>query len=102
MFNKQERKGIIVYLYYNRDARKLNRYGDMLYHSRRFRYVHLYSDAQKLEGTIAALEKLRFVKEVRLSSLDNIDRDFVGSLYRNQEEVGDETDDLDIGSLPTL
>ena len=36
MFEKQERQGIIVYLYYNRDARKLNKYGDVLYHSRKF------------------------------------------------------------------
>lgn len=36
MFEKQERQGIIVYLYYNRDARKLNKYGDVLYHSRNY------------------------------------------------------------------
>lgn len=35
MFEKTERQGIIVYLYYNRDARKLAKYGDVLYHSRK-------------------------------------------------------------------
>ena len=61
MFEKQKRVGIIVYLYYNRDARKLNRYGDMIYHSRRFRYVQLYLDAQKQAETLEALQKLKFV-----------------------------------------
>lgn len=84
MFEKQERLGIIVYLYYNRDARKLNRYGDMIYHSRRFRYVHLYLDADKLEETLETLKKLKFVKRVRLSHFDEIDRNLVGSLYREE------------------
>ncbi|WP_165211696.1 YlbG family protein [Streptococcus tangpeifui] len=86
MFEKQERLGIIVYLYYNRDARKLNRYGDMIYHSRRFRYVHLYLDADKLEETLEILKKLKFVKRVRQSHFDEIDRDFVGSLYREDNK----------------
>ncbi|EHI73318.1 hypothetical cytosolic protein [Streptococcus criceti] len=92
MFEKQERLGIIVYLYYNRDARKLNRYGDMIYHSRRFRYVHLYLDADKLEETLETLKKLKFVKRVRLSHFDEIDRNLVGSLYREENKPELETD----------
>lgn len=82
MFEKEKRVGIIVYLYYNRDARKLNRYGDMIYHSRRFRYVQLYLDAQKQEEVVDALKKLKFVKRVRPSHLDDINQDFVGRLLR--------------------
>ncbi|EFQ57800.1 MULTISPECIES: DUF2129 domain-containing protein [Streptococcus] len=85
MFEKQKRVGIIVYLYYNRDARKLNRYGDMIYHSRRFRYVQLYLDAQKQAETLEALKKLKFVKRVRPSHLDDINQDFVGSLFREDQ-----------------
>lgn len=92
MFEKQERLGIIIYLYYNRDARKLNRYGDMIYHSRRFRYVHLYLDADKLEETLETLKKLKFVKRVRLSHFDEIDRNLVGSLYREENKPELETD----------
>ncbi|HEO7041703.1 TPA: DUF2129 domain-containing protein, partial [Streptococcus agalactiae] len=40
--NKQERLGMSVYLYYNRDARKLCKYGDVHYHSRRLRYLVIY------------------------------------------------------------
>ena len=49
MFKKQERQGIIVYLYYNRDARKLNKYGDVLYHSRKMRYQVLYVNKEEAE-----------------------------------------------------
>ena len=32
MFEKESRSGLIVYLYYNRDAKKLQSYGDICYH----------------------------------------------------------------------
>ena len=76
MINNPKRKSLAVYLYYNRDVRKLQKYGDILYHSRRMRYVILYED------TIAELEKLKFVKKVRPSKQDDLDRDFVGNLSR--------------------
>ena len=49
MFKKQERQGIIVYLYYNRDARKLNKFGDVLYHSHKMRYQILYVNKEEAE-----------------------------------------------------
>ena len=39
-----KRQGIIVYLYYNRDLRKIAKFGDVVYHSFKMRYVHLYVD----------------------------------------------------------
>ncbi|MDU4790790.1 MAG: DUF2129 domain-containing protein, partial [Streptococcus sp.] len=39
-----KRQGIIVYLYYNRDLRKITKFGDVVYHSYKMRYVHLYVD----------------------------------------------------------
>ena len=47
MFEKKERTCLTIYLHYNRDARKLNKFGDILYHSRRMRYVLLYVDQEK-------------------------------------------------------
>ena len=76
MINNPKRKSLAVYLYYNRDVRKLQKYGDILYHSRRMRYVILYLDTILYEDTIAELEKLKFVKQ------DDLDRDFVGNLSR--------------------
>lgn len=84
MFEKRERIGLVVYLYYNRDARKLNKYGDVIYHSRRLRYSVLYLDKSKAEEILAELSEMKFVKEVLLSPLDDINREFVGSLQNNQ------------------
>ena len=35
MFEKQARTGLIVKLYYNRDAKKLQGIGDVIYHSKK-------------------------------------------------------------------
>ena len=42
MFEKVNRSGLIIYLYYNRDAKKLQDYGDITYHSKKHRYLQLY------------------------------------------------------------
>lgn len=84
MFEKNERVGLAVYLYYNRDARKLSKYGDIIYHSRRFRYLVLYLDKSKAEETLAELSEMKFVKEAILSPLADINRDFVGSLQKEE------------------
>lgn len=75
-----ERIGLYVYLYYNRDARKLNKYGDFHYQSKSYRYVLFYVDKVTSQALAEEIEHLKFVKEVRLSELDNIDRHFVGNL----------------------
>lgn len=82
MFKKQERQGIIVYLYYNRDARKLNKFGDVLYHSHKMRYQILYVNKEEAEDIAKEISELKFVKEVLLSEFDNIDENFVGNLAR--------------------
>ena len=43
MYQKEERVGIIVYLYYNRDVKKVAAFGDIVYHSKKRRYLQLYS-----------------------------------------------------------
>lgn len=82
MFKKQERQGIIAYLYYNRDARKLNKFGDVLYHSHKMRYQILYVNKEEAEDIAKEISELKFVKEVLLSEFDNIDENFVGNLAR--------------------
>ncbi|EHJ51528.1 DUF2129 domain-containing protein [Streptococcus macacae] len=78
----QKRLGLAVYLYYNRDARKLNKYGEILYHSRRMRYLIIYLNQEQSEEVINEIKHLKFVKEVLPSYLDDIDQNFVGNLTR--------------------
>lgn len=80
--NITPRVGLVVYLYYNRDARKLNRIGDFHYHSKKLRYLVLYVNADEVDETVSYLKKQRFVKEVLVSAFDQIDQDFVGNLNR--------------------
>jgi uncharacterized protein YlbG (UPF0298 family) len=84
MFERTGRQGLVVYLYYNRDARKVSKYGDVHYHSRRLRYLLLYLNQEEVEETMAELSQQKFVKEVKPSYFDEIDTDFVGSLYREE------------------
>lgn len=75
-----ERIGLAIYLYYNRDARKLMRFGDVLYHSRRFKYVILYIDKRRQKEVMSGLNEMKVVKKVLPSAVSAIDRNFVGNL----------------------
>ncbi|EFX40854.1 MULTISPECIES: YlbG family protein [Streptococcus] len=87
MFEKESRSGLIVYLYYNRDAKKLQSYGDICYHSKKHRYVQLYAPTQEIEEIANRLEKEKFIKDVRLCHIQELEMPFVGSLYKYKENV---------------
>ena len=57
MFEKTNRSGLIIYLYYNRDAKKLQEYGDIFYHSKKHRYLQLYVPTETLENLVEKLAK---------------------------------------------
>ncbi|BCP62210.1 DUF2129 domain-containing protein [Streptococcus suis] len=82
MFEKKDRISLTVYLHYNRDARKLNQYGDIVYHSKRLRYVLVYMDQDKIDVAITKLKKEKFVKKLVPSYIKELDQNFVGSLWR--------------------
>lgn len=82
MFEKKDRISLTVYLHYNRDARKLNQYGDIVYHSKRLRYVLVYMDKDKVDVAITKLKKEKFVKKLVPSYIKELDQNFVGSLWR--------------------
>ncbi|MBP9623784.1 MAG: DUF2129 domain-containing protein [Streptococcus sp.] len=81
MFEKKDRISLTVYLHYNRDARKLNKYGDIVYHSKRLRYVLVYMDKDKVDVAITKLKKEKFVKKLVPSYIKELDYNFVGSLW---------------------
>ncbi|HEL1756296.1 TPA: YlbG family protein [Streptococcus suis] len=86
MFEKKNRTCLTVYLHYNRDARKLSQYGDIVYHSKRLRYVLVYMDQELVEATILKLKKERCVKKVVPSYIKELDQNFVGNLWRDEEQ----------------
>ena len=52
MIEREERVGLIVYLYYNRDAKKLANFGDIIYHSKKHRYLHLYGSLYREQENV--------------------------------------------------
>ena len=87
MFEKVNRSGLIIYLYYNRDAKKLHSLGDICYHSKKHRYLQLYVPTAEVEDLVSRLEKEKFIKKIRPCHIQELETPFVGNLYRNQENV---------------
>ena len=85
MFEKVNRSGLIIYLYYNRDAKKLQEYGDICYHSKKHRYLQLYVPTEELDDLVERLGKERYIKKIRRCHIQELETPFVGNLYRNEE-----------------
>lgn len=87
MFEKVNRSGLIIYLYYNRDAKKLQEYGDICYHSKKHRYLQLYVSTAELDDLVERLGKERYIKKIRRCHIQELETPFVGNLYRNEENA---------------
>ena len=82
----KERIGLAVYLYYNRDARKIGHLGDVYDHSRRLKYLILYVDKAQVDDVTRTLEGMKYVKRVSSSSLSEIGKNFVGILGNHDKD----------------
>lgn len=87
MFTKEERIGLIIYLYYNRDVKKLEDVGDIVYHSKKHRYLQLYVNKEHADELKKRLSKERYIKRIRFCHIKDLDTDFVASLHRSQENA---------------
>ncbi len=87
MFEKTNRSGLIIYLYYNRDAKKLQEYGDICYHSKKHRYLQLYVPTKELDDLVERLGNERYIKKIRRCHIQELETPFVGNLYRTEENV---------------
>ena len=87
MFEKTNRSGLIIHLYYNRDAKKIQEYGDICYHSKKHRYLQLYVPTEELDELVERLGKERYIKKIRRCHIQELETPFVGNLYRTEENV---------------
>lgn len=85
-FIKEKRRGLIVYLYYNRDVKRLEKLGYVLYHSKQHRYVQLYVNELKVTEIHQQLMKEKYIKEVKICHLKDLDQNFVGNLWRDDKK----------------
>jgi len=74
MFPK--RIGLIVWVNDFKSAKNLEKFGNMLYISKRLRYAVLYVNETDLQKKIAHIEKLGFVKKVEKSYRTEIKTDY--------------------------
>lgn len=65
MFKKEERMGFIIHLYYNRDAKKLAHVGDIIYHSKKHRYLQLYVAKDQADSLKESLSKESYIKKIQ-------------------------------------
>ena len=67
-----------IYVFYSsyKYVRQLSRFGDLGYSSKKARYALLYVDTATLEAVVPKLMDLHFVKAVKVSEFDQLNRDF--------------------------
>ncbi|QCZ53049.1 hypothetical protein UCCLBBS449_1092 [Levilactobacillus brevis] len=77
-FTIQPRQSLIVYTYSLKQTRQLERYGTVMYVSKKMRYVVLYVNREDVTKLTDQLTHLRFVKRVVASSRPTINETFNG------------------------
>lgn len=71
-----EREQVIIYLKNHKHERQIRKYGHIIYSNRREKWVSMYVNQDKLDDTIAQLEKLKFVTNVNISPYKTLKRDY--------------------------
>jgi uncharacterized protein YlbG (UPF0298 family) len=64
---RERRLGVAVWVKNTRAAKNLRKFGTIHYISKRLNYVSMYVDADGIDETIRAMEKLHFVTRVERS-----------------------------------
>ena len=73
---KTKRVGLIVWLRNLREARNLERYGHVIYVSRRMKYAVIYVNQSDLKSKLNQLAKLPFVRKVEPSHMHEVPVDY--------------------------
>jgi len=84
-----KRVGIVVWLRSVRDARHLERYGHLIYVSRRLKYAVLYVNESEMTTKMNQLSRLPFVRKVEPSHLHEVSVEY--EVKRPMEEPLDHT-----------
>jgi uncharacterized protein YlbG (UPF0298 family) len=69
-----------VYVFYRsyKQVRELNKIAEVRYTSRKMRYALMYVNSDELDATLEKLQGLHFVKEIKVSEIDDVKKEFVG------------------------
>ncbi|ANE47462.1 hypothetical protein SY83_15570 [Paenibacillus swuensis] len=72
----KERSALIVWVSDLKQAKNLERYGNIHYISKKMQYVVMYMNAAGLEDTTKAMQKLSFVKKIEPSMRGEIKTEY--------------------------
>lgn len=83
----ENRTELIVSIFAIKQAKTLQKYGDIRFISTKMHYVILFVDSKKITETIKEIKKQHFVKKVEISQTPTLAVDF-SELNQNVEEEG--------------
>ena len=98
-FEMKKRQSVSVFISHLRQSKQLRRFGDILYVSRRMKYVVIYMDQDQVTSNVQRLKQLGFVKKVVVSPRNQINMNFDETLskYRlteeDQEKIKDQSEE---------
>lgn len=72
----KSRQKIIIWLESTRQMSSLKRYGFIHYVSRKMKYAIMYVNQEDLEKAVEAISKLKYVRSVELSPVDEVNLTF--------------------------
>ncbi|GEL75995.1 YlbG family protein [Tenuibacillus multivorans] len=81
-----KRQGIIVWVKHIKYAKRLRRYGHLIYASRKQRYLLIYVDQDQIEDTLEQIRRLNFVKNVEISYKPYIDTVYQTKVPKKDKE----------------
>lgn len=94
------RTQLIVWLYQISDQYKLRRFGNIIYFSRKNKYVVLYVSSEYASKVIAELKSKNYVQSVETSKTDELDfsaeheEEMMRDLKEEAEKLREENEDL--------
>lgn len=94
------RTQLIVWLYQISDQYKLRRFGNIIYFSRKNKYVVLYISSEYADKVIAELRSKNYVQSVETSRADKLDfsaeheEQMMQELKEEAEKLREENEDL--------
>ncbi len=62
--------------------KKIETIGDIVYHSKKHRYLQLYVPTEQVEETMQRLSKEKYVKQVRICHIQELENKFCHSMHR--------------------
>jgi uncharacterized protein YlbG (UPF0298 family) len=75
----QERQGIVVWLHSLKHAKSLRRFGNVLYVSKKLKYVVLYCNKEEVDSTLERISAYSYVKKAEPSYKPFVKTEFENS-----------------------